>query len=326
MSRIILGTVVVAALAAVALHPRPLLAGDEGAARQPTYAKVVVFGDSLSDPGNVFASTGQYSVRPFTPIPSAPYAIGGFHFTDGETWVERLSRRLGTPTGSGSAVRVPQFFTNFAFGGARARAGMAGASPDLGAQVAMYFGVSGGVAAADGLHVIWVGTNDVRDALEALAVDPSGAASIGILQAAIGAIGYNIGTLWSAGARTFLVPNAPDIALTPAVAAQPAVVKAAAAQLSGAYNAGLAQLLGALQAQLPGVQIVSVDVAGLLASIVAAPKLYGLKNVTEPCLHFGVVADAICSQPRQYLFWDAIHPTAVAHKIMADTALAALAP
>jgi phospholipase/lecithinase/hemolysin len=291
----------------------------------PVFDKVVVFGDSLSDPGNVFALTGQYSVRPFAPIPSAPYAIGGFHFTNGETWVERLSRGLRSRTGAGPAVRVPQLYTNYAFGGARARSG-ASASPDLSAQIAMYFANQGSAVSAESLHVIWFGANDVRDALEALAVDPTGATTGGIVQAAIAAIGNNVVTLWSAGARTLLVPNVPNLALTPAVAAQPAQVRAIAAQLSAAYNAALAQVLSRLEAQLPGIRIVRLDVYALLNSIVASPSLYGITNTVEPCLRFGVVAGAICAEPWRYVFWDAIHPTAAVHRILAERALATVAP
>jgi phospholipase/lecithinase/hemolysin len=293
---------------------------------RPEFDQVVVFGDSLSDPGNVFVVTGQYSVRPFAPIPSAPYAIGGMHFTNGATWAERLSRALDSRTGTGPALRVPQVYTNYAFGGARARAAAASASPSLGAQVTMYIGNTGGVASPEALHVVWFGANDVRDALEALAADPSGGTSFGIVQTAILAIRDNVVALWSAGARTFLVPNVPNLALTPAVAAQPAQVRGAALQLSAAYNAGLAQLLGQLQAQLPGVRIVPLDIFGLLNGIVAAPSAYGIVDATTPCLQFGVVVGAVCAQPQTYLFWDAIHPTAAVHKILAERALTVLTP
>jgi len=39
-----------------------------------------------------------------------------------------------------------------------------------------------------------------------------------------------------------------------------------------------------------------------------------------------VLADAICSDPRTYLFWDAIHPTASVHRILAERAVTALTP
>ena len=41
--------------------------------------RLVVFGDSLSDPGNHFIAFGQTSRAPFGPIPDFPYAIGGHH-------------------------------------------------------------------------------------------------------------------------------------------------------------------------------------------------------------------------------------------------------
>lgn len=326
MSRHRFSKVLVAVASIAAFLPFVVSAHEWSDEGQPEFDQVVVFGDSLSDPGNVFVATHQYSVRPFAPIPSAPYAIGGMHFTNGETWVERLSRALDSRTGTGPALLAPRVYTNYAFGGARARAGAASTSPDLGSQVAMYFGNAGGVADGKSLHVIWFGANDVRDALEALAIDPSGATSVGIVQSAIQSIGANMVALWSAGARTFLVPNVPNLALTPAVAAQPAQVRGLALQLSAAYNAGLEQLLGQLEATLPDTRIVRLDIFSLLNGIVATPRVYGIVNATEPCLHFGVVVDAICRDPRVYLFWDAIHPTAAVHKILAEHAVTALTP
>ena len=318
--------IAVTAASVLMFQPIGARAGDAAPSPAPAFSEVVVFGDSLSDPGNVFALTGQYSVRPFAPIPSAPYAIGGMHFTNGPTWAERLSRALGSATGAGPALRAPQFYRNFAFGGARARAGSAAASPDLGTQVGMYFANTGGQAGADSLHVIWFGANDVRDALEALATDPSGAASGAIVGGAVTAVGNNIVALWSRGARTFLVPNVPNLALTPAVASQPAVVRGAAAQLSAAYNGALEGALARLQAQLPGVRIVRLDVFALLNGIVAAPSPYGLLDTATPCLSFGVYVGAICRDPGRHLFWDAIHPTAAVHGILARSATDTLLP
>jgi phospholipase/lecithinase/hemolysin len=308
----------------LALGPLVAFAESADAPSKPQFEKVVVFGDSLSDPGNFFVLTGQYTVRPFAPIPSAPYAIGGFHFTDGQTWVEDLSRDLRSPSGAGPALRVPHLYTNYAFGGARARAAAGSAVPDLSAQVSRYFADWAGAADSHSLYVIWLGANDLRDAVEALASDPSGATSVGMLQAAVGSVAQSVVTLWSAGARTFLIPNEPNLAVTPALAAQPPQVQAAAAQLSAAYNAGLAQALAGLAAQLPETTFVRLDVFTLLNSMLAAPKLYGFTNTTQPCLTFGVVAGAICPAPRDYVFWDAIHPTAAVHRVLANMAAGVL--
>ena len=65
---------------------------------------VVVFGDSLSDTGNLFAATGGTN-----PIP--PYFNG--RFSNGPVWVETLAASLGLPVN-------PSLLggTNYAFAGA----------------------------------------------------------------------------------------------------------------------------------------------------------------------------------------------------------------
>ena len=54
------------------------------------FGGIVVFGTSLSDPGNAFALRGgtntppDYDIDPLL-VPSAPYARGGHHFSNGAT-------------------------------------------------------------------------------------------------------------------------------------------------------------------------------------------------------------------------------------------------
>jgi outer membrane lipase/esterase len=73
-------------------------------------------------------------------------------------------------------------------------------------------------------------------------------------------------------------------------------------------------------------RVVRFDVLALLNGVVAAPSVFGLENSVEPCLRFGVLVGAICTEPRHYVFWDAIHPTAAVHRIWAEEALTTLAP
>jgi phospholipase/lecithinase/hemolysin len=44
-------------------------------AKKNDFHKIYFFGDSLSDPGNVYELTGETSKAPYDLIPSAPYAI-----------------------------------------------------------------------------------------------------------------------------------------------------------------------------------------------------------------------------------------------------------
>src|SRR5262249_19171144 len=128
--------------------------------------KLVFFGDSLSDPGNYFVAFGTIAQQPFGPIPDAPYAIGGHHFTNGATWAEQLARDLHLPTSGSPALRTPGVFTNYAVGRARARA-RAPVFPqyDLSTQVGVFLSDFGGRAPSDSVYVVWIGANDLDDAL-----------------------------------------------------------------------------------------------------------------------------------------------------------------
>ena len=288
--------------------------------------QLVVFGDSLSDPGNHFIAFGQTSRAPFEEVPDFPYAIGGHHFSNGRTWVEQLAHDLHMPASAKPALRAPGVFTNYAVGRARARAG-APAFPyyDLGTQVGLFLVDFGGHAPGDALYVIWIGADDLGDALNALVSDPSGATSVGIIQAAIGAVAGNIYGLWSVGARAFLIPGLPDLAITPAVRALGPGAEFAATQLAVAYNGGLDLALASLQG-LPQIQFVRLDVGALFTEVLAAPEAAGFTNVEDACLTFAVIKNAICEKPNRYLFWDGIHPTRAGHGVLADAARAALTP
>ncbi len=292
------------------------------------FPRVVVFGDSLSDPGNHFIAFGTISLQPFAPIPDASYAIGGHHFSDGATWAELLTQNLHLPTSGSPALRAPGVFTNYAVGRARARAGApVFPSFDLSTQVGLFLSDFGGHAPSASLYIVWIGANDLDDALNALARDPvQGATTAGlIIHEAITTVAQNIGVLYAFGARTFLMPNLPNLAITPAVRALGPDAQAAATLLTAIYDGALHATLDTLQAALPQIHFVRLDVNALFAQVLIAPGAAGLTNVTDSCLTFGIIGDAICSTRNRYLFWDGIHPTTVGHGILAEAARQALA-
>lgn len=291
-----------------------LLGANTALAGEPR--RLVVFGDSLSDPGNAFVLLGETARRPFDLIPSAPYARGGLHFSNGATWVEQLARR-GSWKGAGPALRAPGAFSNYAVGGARAR--VAGGF-DLPDQLALYLSHGGGQADADALHVLFLGGNDLRDALVALQADPSGAASAAILGEALASLSDAVVALASAGARDFLIANAPDIGQIPAVRLQGPLAQAGASFLSLQFNQGLAATLDGLEAALP-IRVRRLDVAALFAAIIADPAGFGFSDAENSCITPGVRAHAVCRHPRRYLFWDGAHPTDAAHNRLASAAL-----
>lgn len=292
------------------------LLGAIGTASARDDERLVVFGDSLSDPGNAFVLTMDVSLPPFELIPNAPYARGGLHFSNGRTWVEQLADKLDAENSARPALLKPVRFTNYAVGGTRARP----QGPfDLATQVGLFMNDFNGQAPADALYVVYMGSNDLRDALEALVLDPSGATSFGILQAALIAIRDNLLILHAAGAQTFLVPNLPNLALTPAVRLQGPAAQGAAQFLASTFNDQLAALLGGLESAL-GLNIVRLDVFAILNEVVAAPAAVDLTEVAQPCITPGTKVKPFCSKPDEYLFWDGIHPTRAGHRILAQRA------
>jgi phospholipase/lecithinase/hemolysin len=270
---------------------------------------VIVFGDSFSDSGNGFAfiktnaTPPDYGLDAFF-IPSAPYARGGHHLSNGETWIEQLAASLGL-----QANALPAFASanpnamNFAIASARAR-GACSTPPTLCYEVASFLQKTGGQVPSDALYVIEIGSNDVGDAVR------NPAAAMAILQEAADAIRDAITLLHANGAQHFLVWNVPDAGLTPAARLSGTTGLASAATM--AFNA---LLVGALaQAQLPG--IIPFDANALVTDIVNTPQLYGLTNVVDACVMPGI-PPFVCEAPDKYLFWDGLHPTTAAHALVA---------
>jgi len=284
--------------------------------------RFVVFGDSLSDPGNYYALFGQVSEPPFAPIPSAPYDEHGHRFTNGPTWIEQLTFLQLAEDSGRPAFEKPGIYTNYAVGRARERPAAAQfAYYDLGTQVATFLNDFHGVAPAHSTYVIWIGANDLDDALTAAQVSTDESALI--IQSALGALATNIQTLWAAGARSFFVPNLPDFGLTPAVQSLGPASVAGATQLSTLYNTYLAQTLAQLSA-LPDIKITTLDVFSVLHVVTAHPAAFGILDAQTPCLAFFVTVDPICALPNTHLFWDAIHPTVAGHIALEEAAGRAL--
>ncbi|MEK6698423.1 MAG: SGNH/GDSL hydrolase family protein [Nitrospirota bacterium] len=301
------------------------------AAAQTTFGRIVVFGTSLSDPGNAFALGGRVNTPPYdtlgpflVPEPDMPYARGGHHFSNGATWIEQFAGPLGLagnvrPAFQGQSAGA----ANYAVGGARARKYKDYVNlPD---QVAAFLRDFNGAAPSDALYVVEIGANDIRDALEALAAGADGGA---VIADALTAVGNNIGALYAAGARKFLVWNAPDIRLTPAIRILETITPGAgqaAGFLTQAFNSnsGLGAVLAGLEAGLPGIEIVPFDVYRKLNDVVADPATFGLHEVEEACVTPNLPPFA-CRTPDEFLFWDGLHPTAAAHAIIAQEAASAL--
>lgn len=281
------------------------------------YAGIVVFGTSLSDSGNAFALTGEESTAPdfgLDPllVPSAPYAIGGHHFSNGATWIEQFAKSVGLARSARPAFAAPRSAaTNYAVGGARAYDD--GINVNLTQQVTAFL-TRGSAVRSDALYVLEMGGNDIRDAFVVYAGGGDGGPT---LQAALGSIALNIQRLYAAGARDFLVWVAPNVALTPAIGSLGPAAGGLATTLTQAFNGNLAGVLAQLSAGLPGSSFARLDAFALQNAIVAHPSGFDLSNVTAACLTPNV-APFQCHDADEFLFWDGIHPTRAGHAILAQ--------
>lgn len=275
------------------------------------FTRMFVFGDSLSDPGNKFAVTGETAHPPFSPIPDAAYGVGGHHFSDGKTWVEVLAQKMELTEWAKPAYRDPAF-GNYAYAGARARNDAIAAST-FAQQVWDWSDAHGctGAPMDDALFVVQFGGNDLRDALNVVLAggDPSE-----IIGGAVFGLVANIGQLYKCGARHFLIAGVPNLGVTPAV---PAAYREGVAELSAGFNLLVAK---GLYDNLPFLRYGYVDLFGFVTGATMAPQSMGFTNVTTPCLSFGVSEGAFCKDRSGHFFWDSIHPTKKAHALLGEIA------
>src|SRR5262245_34260759 len=305
------------------------------------FDRIVVFGDSLSDPGNAFALIGGQTLSPpdygmsgvgangipdvISLVPSAPYS--SHRFSNGRTWIEDLAAAVGLPQSARPAVAGALFgeddgrASNYAVGGATAAdlSASGGSQFHLSVQVNLFLTDVRGRAPADALYVIEIGGNDIRAAL---------VAGPGVINLALTSVAQNIQKLYGAGARHFLVWSAPDVGRTPALQRLNTFVApgiaAGATALSAGYNQGLQGVLQGLGAALPGITIVPFDAFGLLADVQGNPGKFGLIDAKNACIQPDVPAFGFpssppfrCAQPDRFFFWDGIHPTRAGHAVIA---------
>ncbi|RZC86392.1 hypothetical protein C5167_030470 [Papaver somniferum] len=95
------------------------------------------------------------------------------------------------------------------------------------------------------------------------------------------------------------------------------------------YNSKLKKLSLTLPASLPGSRITYLDNYNPVMDMIKNPQNYGFVETNKGCCGTGLketghlcnVHTPVCSNPSEYLFWDAIHPTEAAYRSAAKTIL-----
>jgi outer membrane lipase/esterase len=283
------------------------LAGLAQLASAASYTGLYIFGDSLSDTGNVAALIGADPTQVIsgnTYIPDRPYASN--QFTNGDVWAKTFASAIGLAP---YATAAKLGGGDFAFGGARVNTDNPGVlPPSLAAQTSLYLAATGNHAQSGALYVVAGGGNDARDAL---ALAATSAKPVDVIAAAAAKYAKDTGDivdrLQAAGAQHIIVWDVPNLGVVPAVTAQ----GAGASFLGGLTSSFMS---GALAARMSGESGVTLfDAFGLLTQAALNPAAFGLSNVKDAC-----GSPLKGCDPATSLFWDGIHPTATVHAILAQ--------
>ena len=242
-------------------------------------SRLVAFGDSLSDTGNL--------KRRLLVFPASPYWLG--RFSNGPNWTDYLAERTGLAVQNhayGGAVAVPHedVPTDSVITGIQQGAQLF-LTGSVDRQVKDYVerDLPHGTVEApeETVYVIWGGANDYiskepfTGEIGTLLDTPEGEAGYRrVVDEAVDALAGQVRRLHAAGARRFAVVNLPDLGRTPIVVhnesyhprvaprsdeARRMLLARKLAELTTYHNERLAESLARLAVELPDATLVGVD-------------------------------------------------------------------
>lgn len=303
-----------------------LLSANAAAASELCSNDIVVFGDSFSDTGNLFALSGGE-------LPPAPYDSG--RFTNGRLWIEYLADllKLDPPLPRyNSAIIEEPYGTNYAIAGAAsgndptitwtpALTGSATTLPGKGLrlQIKDFLDDHDDRCASELLFVIWVGANDFA----LLGQGPS-------YENVVTNIADSVEDLISEGGATkILVLNLPHLANFPAAVGTYTslfvnqTLPAGFVESVEAYNELLEDVLKDVNENNEDVSIVHADIARLFDKAASNPTKFGLDDtedtgvprLNEAALFLGGSVEYLNEE--NALWFDGVHPTTTFHEVLA---------
>jgi len=295
-------------------------------AQASAFTQVIVFGDSLSDDGNI-----AHRARDLVGFsyPSSNFNYSDYRFTDDTntspaanlyvgTWHEQLEK---TFLGLAVAKNSLDGGTDYAFGGATTKDGTQDRTiinnpfpfgggdftitiDNMGKQINDY--LASHATDPNALYILWGGGNDLFDDYSAQSVTNT-ATRVGML----------IIRLANAGARNFLVPNVPALGAVPNSFGDPNRV-AGLDQASASYRTQLSSAIGSVVRGFAGngitIHVYNLDVWLSMVRVLGQPAHYNFVNAIDSAQGASGV------NPDQYLFWDDIHPTTGGHHELANEA------
>ena len=284
-------------------------------------SELYVFGDLLSDTGNLFETTEEAFGQGF---PQDPFFEG--RYANGELWVENLAFELGIPY---------NFDTNFASIGSTTGLNNVG-NPFETNDVVEQLGLPGTLGQvnnfiastpnldSNGLHIVWAGAYDLGLGV----TDPT---------EPVNNIITSVENLADAGAKNILVPNLPDFNRFPGAQDLPNAENQR--EIIEDWNANLLQELD--ERLDPDVNLIQLDTNSLFDEILSDSAQFGFTNASDRFISTsrddsGIVYEVINPEadPDDYVFFGntapsdpepPAQPSAATHEIIGEFALSVLA-
>ncbi|OVA08077.1 Lipase [Macleaya cordata] len=137
-------------------------------------------------------------------------------------------------------------------------------------------------------------------------------------------------TLYNLGARKFIISGVGSLGCIPSILAQNPSGRCSDAvdQLILPFNANVKSMLNKHNADLPGAKFIHIDIFRMFQGILSNPRAYGFSVVNRGCCGIGRNRGEItclpfqtpCLNRKEYVFWDAFHPTEAVNIILGKQA------
>lgn len=252
------------------------------------YDTIVIFGDSNSDNGNVYAISGKN-------FPGVPYFQG--RFSNGPVWCERLNvskvsnHAYGGATTDNDAIPSIALPSPFYVPGVR--------------QQILNYSRSSNRSQINfdrTLYVIWVGGNNYlrNQTLSPFSITSS------LVNATKDLLAFGI--------KHLILVNQPPLQSIPLLLLTKN--QTTLADLTYQYNTNLSEHINVLRNDNKGTNIQLFDLNSLISKILRNSTSYGISNTNRPC--WSTIDPNVCPNPDAYLFFDQVHFTSRVHQLIAD--------
>lgn len=192
-------------------------------------------------------------------------------------------------------------------------------------QITDYRTLTSNVSSSSALYSVWAGGNDILNYMHVNnpSDDPTDIANL--VNQTVGNIGTAIQNIYDDGGRHFLVPNLPALGNKPDFVNTDK--QSLANQIITLFNQALQDHLSQLSLALLEIELFYFDVYAITDAIFNDPESYGLNNITDSAYDgSGAYPGTVVTNPEEYLFWDATHPTTGVHTLIGNIAYNTLVP